>query len=1350
VTANGVELRLLADVGTYNQTVTLSNGICAITTNGFNATFTNVVGPGSLEKDFGAKLTLVGSGIQYTGATTITGGSFSLQDTTNFSGSNIVTNSDFSFGGSTNWTLGSNISGTGTATKFGSGTVILTGSNTYSGGTFINAGVLQIGNGSNTGSVPNSGIVNDGSLVFDLTGYTYSGGISGSGSVTQAGFGLLTLAYGSNNYTGDTLVSSGVLSGPTIADFGTNSAFGQGSSSATSFTISNGATLQYTGGTASTNRAITLGSGGGVVEVTNSASTMTIGGPISGSGSLTKNGPGTLSLAGSNTYTGDTQISAGTLRVESGGKINGSPIIRVGSLSGPVPSSSMVVTGSGSTIAPTSALVVGSDSDGSLTILAGGTANALNVQIGNNLAGSYHPNGTATVSGAGSNLTASGTMNVGNAANGTLGIDTGGTVLITGQTAIANLSGSTGSVTVSGIGSVLNVTSALSVGNSGTGSLLVSSGGQVSNFNGFLAANAGSTGTATITGVGSSWSHTDFFVGGGTTAAGGTGSLTVQSGGNVSVVNRTNLWAGSSITINGGTLTTGSLIDVSGTPTISISDPPAGTALTVGSDGTSTTFAGTVANAGGGPGSLIKVGAGTLTLTGNNSFSGGLTVAAGTLQIPTVNNAGTNGPLGNVPLASAASVTLGGSTTIGTLEYTGATATSSMPFTLAAGGGQIQIDNSNPSQNNLMVTGAITGNGTLTKTGPGMLTLTNANGLHGAVTITSGTLAQSGPLSADVYDNATFAYNSGAFGRRLYIGPSGTATFNADFTADNGMENDANLTLSTVTNVILSGTGLNNTSSLTVDCTFLKLSGQLNTNSGTLTINASKFLSLPSGNESSNAILTTTGTITGQGVIQTEGSGSVPGLIKVSSGGAILAPASGTLQVGVPVQVNNGGQVQAAAGSLTLAGSTTINSGGQIQALVGSLTMTGAATVNGGSMTTGLGKQIAANGGLTLAGGALNFNLPSASTGSPAINVIGGAGGSSLAVTGTNLIAIAQSSQNTQTVTYDLLNYTGTDLMPAQSGTTLMFYDSTHTNVIGTLSASGLPANASLLDVPGSPNQIQLRLLVAVSEQWSGANNGNWDTTTLNNWAAGPPFVAALYVDGNYLTFGDTDPIDNSPVAHANITITPPQGVAPGSITFTNSTVNYTFSGNAIAGASGGITLNGTGSVTLNNSNTFTGLVNVNAGQLILTNANALGNSLGVSVASGAALILNSAGGANFGSMPLSLAGTGPGPSHAGAFVSQGGSNTFNGNITLGGATSINASGGGLTLGGSLGGGGPLTKIGIGTLTLSGNSNGYTAATTISAGTLVQSGNLGGDIQVQNQATFTYNSGTFGGRLYVA
>ncbi|MCY2996416.1 MAG: autotransporter-associated beta strand repeat-containing protein, partial [Planctomycetota bacterium] len=151
-----------------------------------------------------------------------------------------------------------------------------------------------------------------------------------------------------------------------------------------------------------------------------------------------------------------------------------------------------------------------------------------------------------------------------------------------------------------------------------------------------------------------------------------------------------------STTLNGQTLTVGSTNNLSGAFDGVLSDDT-------------------------GAGGVTKAGLGTWTLTGSNTFSGPLSVAAGTLALPTVNNDGLPGPLGQ----SALPVTLGSSGLGGKLEYTGASATSTKKFQLAAGGsGIFQIDTLETS---LAVSGLVSGSGDLIKTGAGTLGLGGAN-----------------------------------------------------------------------------------------------------------------------------------------------------------------------------------------------------------------------------------------------------------------------------------------------------------------------------------------------------------------------------------------------------------------------------------------------------------------------------------------------------------------------------------------------------------------------------------------------------------------------------------------------
>ncbi len=99
-----------------------------------------------------------------------------------------------------------NISGSGKLTKTGDATLVLTGNNTYNGGTTVTSGVLQ----GNTGSLQGN-ITNNASLVFDqaATG-TYSGTISGGGNVVKQNAGLL-IFNGNSTYTGGTQILGGAL-----------------------------------------------------------------------------------------------------------------------------------------------------------------------------------------------------------------------------------------------------------------------------------------------------------------------------------------------------------------------------------------------------------------------------------------------------------------------------------------------------------------------------------------------------------------------------------------------------------------------------------------------------------------------------------------------------------------------------------------------------------------------------------------------------------------------------------------------------------------------------------------------------------------------------------------------------------------------------------------------------------------------------------------------------------------------------------------------------------------------------------------------------------------------------------
>jgi fibronectin-binding autotransporter adhesin len=216
-------------------------------------------------------------------------------------------------------TLAGGVSGVGNLALSGFGTLLLTGSSTYGGGTAITSGTLEIGTG---GSLGAGNITNAGSIVFNSSSnVSVSANVSGTGSITQSGPGALMLS-GANSYTGSTVINSGTL------QVGSATALGS-------------AFVNFAGaGTVDLNgNPLNLGSiaGSGTFDNTLAASnaslafngSATFNGLVEntvGSLAVIKNGSGNLTLGGVNGYSGGTTINAGAIKVTGNGELGSGPI----------------------------------------------------------------------------------------------------------------------------------------------------------------------------------------------------------------------------------------------------------------------------------------------------------------------------------------------------------------------------------------------------------------------------------------------------------------------------------------------------------------------------------------------------------------------------------------------------------------------------------------------------------------------------------------------------------------------------------------------------------------------------------------------------------------------------------------------------------------------------------------------------------------------------------------------------------------------------------------------------------------------------------------------------------------
>lgn len=587
-------------------------------------------------------------------------------------------------------------------------------------------GNLTLSNAIALGTVARTVQVNDGSAAIDAT---LSGVISGTtnSAITKTGAGTLALTN-TNTYTGNTNINAGKISVATLANRNSSSPLGTGATNNAAIALAGG-TLQYTGATVTTNRLFTATTGGGGIEVTNAATTLTLNSAFFGANNglladaLVKSGAGTLAFTGGDNSGLDVIVNAGTLQmskasdtflhsisqnlvVNSGGTAQ---FGTAGSGGDQILDSALVAINTGGILDFNSKSESFDRLTGGGSVTNTGTAANSTMTLGTN-------NGSATFSGVISNG-ATRTMAVTKMGTGTQ-IFTGantytGVTTINDGTLQIGAGGTSGSI--SG-----NVTLATDIFGAGrlafnrsddlTYSGVISGDGVLAKFG---------AGTLTLAAA-STFS-------GNTTISAGTITL-----GHTNSLQNSTVTVGAGATLSFGALTTVTLGGLAGSENLT-NNLAGANGLSVGNNNADTTFSGILS----GSGNFRKVGFGTLTLTGANNYTGNTTITGGVLAL---SGAGTLGnPLSTLTVSGGALDLNSSSFSGGPVVVSGGTIQNGTlaPASLAAQSGTISAN----------LTG---GSLTLTKTTTGTLTLSGTNTYGGDTIVTAGVLglASAGALPA--------------------------------------------------------------------------------------------------------------------------------------------------------------------------------------------------------------------------------------------------------------------------------------------------------------------------------------------------------------------------------------------------------------------------------------------------------------------------------------------------------------------------------------------------------------------------------------------------------------------------
>ncbi|HEX4264578.1 MAG TPA: autotransporter-associated beta strand repeat-containing protein, partial [Verrucomicrobiae bacterium] len=1101
---------------------------------------------------------------------------------------------------------------------------------------------------------------------------TYTGSLTDSGNLVKVGSGTLTLA-GTNIYFGATTISNGTLR------LGNGGVGGLLSSSST-LTVN---------GNLAVNRNNTAMQG---VDFS--------GSPITGTGSFTQAGTGTTILNAANSYSGVTLVNAGKLVISSAQTGAGAITVADGAKLGVTVSGGSQLSPSAVTLGTSGATALEFDGLNSTTVapinagtLSVGGAVTINITSGTFAAGNNYPLVQWTTGGPA------------DASAFTLGVSPGltATLSVSGSTLYLNVASVsdiwTGIVNGNWDTATANWTGHASVFANGAAVLFDDSTG-----NDFVTVNAAVQPGSILFNNSASFSYTITSSGGNN--IGGSIGLTKNNSGSVTLSGGANTYTGVTA-VNAGTLSVGALAnggspsDIGAASSASANLVLNGSTLEYTGGAVSTDRGATLGGSGAtlqidspgialadsgvivGSGSLIKTGTGALALSAANTFSGGVNLSGGELDI----NA--NSALGTGTL------TIGGSTTI---DNTGGSDVTLAPnnaqlwngnfifggfgHNLNLGAGPVSLPATcfvTVFANTLTVGGAISGAGGLTKVGAGTLVLSSTSTFSGTMNLTEGTLAIGNDSATG---SGQLDFNGGFAGATIQSVDGAAHTITNAINFDGGA--GAITIFGGTANLKFTGSANNGTSkTLMVNNPQTEFSGALIgasartvTGTGTLLLSGTNTYSagttisfgatLQLGNGGTTGSLSASGAIDDEGTLRFNHSDALVQGVNFSStpivgGGSVIQDGSGTTTLNAANSYF--GQTIVNHGELFITPAYQ-NSGDVIVADGTSFGVSASSVSNSaaiGNLTLGNGAQSTLDFSYGLIGNPTNAALFA----------------NTVTINGTCAIRVGG---NFVVGTFPVLKYGS--LSGSFSGT-----------VVGPRGVTATLSNDTV-------NQIIYVTVSSVGSGivWTGTNNISpnlWDLNQTTNWLIGS--VPTDYIEnvppGDAVTFND----------QGSGTVLLSNTISPASVTINNASVNYTFQGTGQINSPGGLAKVGNAAVTINVPGTFAGNTVISNGTLSLGASQTFGNLSGnsaVTVSAGAPTItVNNSSNTTFaGNMSGAL-----GLTKTGASVwTLTGSNNFSGSLFV--------SLGAVTLDSGIISSSAFSSIGhggndVGTLTLKGTAN---------------------------------------------